>query len=125
MLGRRLAVTASCIALAAVYRLAIGRIEGNLALLTAISANGVEHLSATAGSVLSDVAAGLASLGLVLEALLCIELLLTRGEHEVTAAILTFQRLVLKHFPLPFLIKKIKFCHRKDSNQHLCNQRSN
>ena len=97
MLGRRLAVTASCIALAAVYRLAIGRIEGNLALLTAISANGVEHLSATAGSVLSDVAAGLASLGLVLEALLCVELLLACGEDKISSAFLALQSLVLVH----------------------------
>ena len=108
MFGQRLvAATASCVALAAVYRLAIGRIEGNLALLTAISANSVKHLSATTSRVLSDVAACLASLGLVLEALLCIELLLTGSEHEVVAAILAFQRFVLKHFPLPFWIKKI------------------
>jgi hypothetical protein len=106
---RLVAVTASCVALAAVYRLTIGRIEGNLALLTAISANGVKHLSATTSSVLSDVAAGLASLGLVLEALLCIELLLTCGEYEVVAAFLALQSLVLVHV-VSFLALNRFFC---------------
>ena len=94
-------------ALAAVNSLALGRIERHLALLAAISADCIEHLSCTLHAVLASIAAGLASLGLVLEALLCIELLLTGSEHEVVAAILAFQRFVLKHFPLPFWIKKI------------------
>ena len=110
MFGQRLvAATASCVALAAVYRLAIGRIEGNLALLTAISANSVKHLSATTSSVLSDVAACLASLGLVLEALLCIELLLACGEDEVISAFLALQSLVLVH-GVSFLALNRFFC---------------
>ena len=94
-------------ALAAVHSLAFGRIEGHFRFLTALSANRNEHLAGTLGGVLSGITASLASLGLILEALLCIELLLTGGEHEILAAILAFQRFVLKHFPLPFWIKKI------------------
>ena len=99
--------TTECKALAAVDSLTLSRIERNLAFLAAISANCIEHLSCTLCTVLASITARLASLGLVLEALLCIELLLTGSEHEVLTAILAFQRLVLKHFPLPFWIKKI------------------
>ena len=96
-----------CEALAAVNSLAFGRIEGHSRFLTALSADRGEHLADALGGVLSGITAFLASLGLVLEALLRVELLLTGREHEVVAAILAFQRFVLKHFPLPFWIKKI------------------
>ena len=47
-----------------------------------------EILPGTAGRVLAGVTAGLAALGLVLEAALGVELLLTGGEHELLAALL-------------------------------------
>ena len=58
-------------------------LERNLCLAAAGSANSGDELTGTTGGVLSGVAAGLAALGLVLEAALCIELLLTGSEHEL------------------------------------------
>ena len=62
-------------------------LEGNLCLTTATSAGSGEELTGATGSVLASVTAGLAALGLVLEAALCVELLLTSGEHELIAAL--------------------------------------
>ena len=62
-------------------------LEGNLCLAAAASAGSSEELTGTTGSVLAGVAASLAALGLVLEAALCVELLLTGGEHEFLAAL--------------------------------------
>ena len=64
------------------------RLKGNLRLAAAGSAGRSEVLSGTAGSVLAGVTAALAALGLVLEASLRVELLLTGGEHEFLAALL-------------------------------------
>ena len=75
-------------ALAAIDRTVGLGLEGNLGLAAAGSANSGEVLAGTAGSVLASVTAGLAALGLVLEAALRIELLLTGGEHELLAALL-------------------------------------
>ena len=61
-------------------------LEGNLGLAAASCADCGEVFAGTTGGVLASVAAGLAALGLVLEAALCIELLLTGGEHELVAA---------------------------------------
>ena len=47
-----------------------------------------EILTGAAGRVLAGITAGLAPLGLVLEAALSVELLLTGGEHELLAALL-------------------------------------
>ena len=74
-------------ALAAVHSLAFGRIEGHFRFLTTLSANGSEHFSCTSGTILPCITAGLASLGLILEALLCIEFLLACGKDKVIAAI--------------------------------------
>ena len=93
----RLVASSGCEALAAVYSLALGRIEGNLAFLTAVSTDGGEHLARTLRTVLASITACLATLGLVLEALLSVEFLLTGGEHEIVAAILALQCLVLIH----------------------------
>ena len=49
-------------------------------------AGGGEELTGAAGGVLAGVTAGLAALGLILEAALSIELLLTGGENELLAA---------------------------------------
>ena len=62
-------------------------LEGNLSLATATSAGSGEELTGATGSILASVTASLAALGLVLEAALCVELLLTSGEHELTAAL--------------------------------------
>ena len=56
-----------------------------------------EILPGTAGRVLAGVTAGLAPLGLVLEAALGIELLLTSGEGELVATLFTYQDLVFVH----------------------------
>jgi len=62
-------------------------LEGNLRLAAAGSANSGEVLAGAAGGVLASITAGLAALGLILEATLSVELLLTGGEHELLAAL--------------------------------------
>ena len=62
-------------------------LEGNLSLAAATCAGSGEELTGTAGSVLASVTASLAALGLVLEAALCVEFLLTGGENEFVAAL--------------------------------------
>ena len=62
-------------------------LEGNLCFAAAASAGSSEELTGGAGSVLAGITALLASLGLVLEAALSVESLLTGGEHELIAAI--------------------------------------
>ena len=62
-------------------------LEGNLRLATATSAGSGEELTGATGSVLASVTAVLAALGLVLEATLSVESLLTSGEHELVAAL--------------------------------------
>ena len=74
-------------ALAAVHRTVGLGLEGNLRLTAATSAGSSEELTGATGVVLAGITAGLAALGLVLEAALCVELLLTGGEHELIAAL--------------------------------------
>ena len=62
-------------------------LEGNLGLAAAVGAGSGEELTGATGSILASVTAGLAALGLVLEAALCVESLLTSGEHELVAAL--------------------------------------
>ena len=62
-------------------------LEGNLCLAAATCAGSGEELTGATGSVLASVTASLAALGLVLEAALCVELLLTGGENEFVAAL--------------------------------------
>ena len=81
-------------ALAAVNRTVLTGTERNLAGLAAVGAYSVKHLSLGAGIVLAGISALSASLRLVLEALLCIELLLTSGEYELLAALFAYQCLV-------------------------------
>jgi hypothetical protein len=86
-----------CETIAAVNRAIFGGLEGNLAFRSTISANCiVEGLSASGGSFAS-ITASLASLGFVLEALFCVELLLTCGEHKLVPAIFTCECLVFVH----------------------------
>jgi hypothetical protein len=70
------------VALAAINRAVFAGTEGNLRVsATAVAGRG-EHLAVRAGCVLALVTASLASLGLVHEASLSVELLLTSGEDE-------------------------------------------
>ena len=63
-------------------------LEGNLGLAAAGSAGSGEILSGAASCVLASIAAGLAALGLILEASFSIEFLLTGSENEFCAAFL-------------------------------------
>ena len=74
-------------ALAAVYRTIGLGLEGNLCLAAAACAGSGEELTGTTGVSLTGVTACLAALGLVLEATLCVEFLLTGGENEFVAAL--------------------------------------
>ena len=74
-------------ALAAVNRTIGLGLEGNLCLAAACCTCSCKELTGAAGGVLASVAAGLAALGLILEAALCVEFLLTGGENEFLAAL--------------------------------------
>ena len=73
-------------ALAAVHGTVGLGLEGNLSLATATCAGSSEELTGCTGSILAGITACLAALGLVLEAALCVEFLLTGGENEFAAA---------------------------------------
>ena len=89
----------SCLeASAAVNRSVAGGLEGYLCLTAACCASGDKVLSGSSACVLLSVAASLAALGLIQEALLLVELLLTCGEYELIAALFAYKRLVLKDF---------------------------
>jgi hypothetical protein len=75
--------------LAAVDRTVRLGLERNLRLAAARSADSGEILAGTTGCILAGIAAGLATLGLILEASLSIKFLLAGGEHELLAAFLT------------------------------------
>ena len=78
-----------CEAIAAVDRTVAAGLEGDLAFLTALGANCIVHDAlGTSSDTLAGCTAGSAALGLVFEAALCVELLLTGGEDELLAAIL-------------------------------------
>ena len=74
-------------ALAAVDRTIGLGLEGNLCLAAAAMASSGEELTGATGVVLASITASLAALGLVLEAALCVEFLLTGGENEFVAAL--------------------------------------
>ena len=87
-------------AIAAVHGLIATRLEGNLGLLTAVSADRGEHLTLRAGiAVLSAEGrtALRATARLVLEALLSVESLLRGAEDELLVAIATNEGFVLIH----------------------------
>lgn len=73
-------------------------LEGHLSLTAAACASSSEELTGATGIVLASITAGLAALGLILEAALCVELLLTGGEHELLAAIFALQSLIFVHW---------------------------
>ena len=74
-------------ALAAEYGTVGLGLEGNLCLATATGASSGEELTGATGAVLASVTAGLAALGLILEATLCVEFLLASSENEFVAAL--------------------------------------
>ena len=84
-------------ALAAVHRTVRLGLKGHLGLSATAGAGGGEVLTGAAGGVLAGVTAGLAALGLVLEAALCVELLLTGSENEFVAALFANSSLVFVH----------------------------
>ena len=99
LLNQRLAVLAHLgEAVAAINRTVALGLEGHAGLAAAGSAGGGEELPGAAGGVLANVAAGLAALGLVLEAALSIELLLTCCKNELFTAFLTNKGFVFVHF---------------------------
>ena len=72
-------------------------LEGNLGLAAAACAGSGEELTGATGGVLASITAVLATLGLVLEATLSVESLLTSGEHELIAALFANQILIFVH----------------------------
>ena len=76
------------IALAAIYGSVVLGLKGDLCFAAAVSANSCKEFLSSLTCILTCIAASLASLGLVLEASFCIELLLACGEYEISAAIL-------------------------------------
>ena len=62
-------------------------LEGTLCLAAAACAGSGEELTGATSVVLASITASLAALGLVLEAALCIEFLLTSGESEFLATL--------------------------------------
>ena len=87
-LQNQLLISGSCKALAAKYRSVGSGLERNTSYSAAVGASGLKELSLGLACILLLVAACLASLGLVLESLLCIESLLTCGKYELLAAVL-------------------------------------
>ena len=77
----------ACEALAAVNRAILTGFERHFCFFAAVGADRGVHLSLRSRSVLASVTASLAALGLVLEAALCVEFLLTSGESELVAAL--------------------------------------
>ena len=87
-------------AIAAVHGLIAARLEGNLSLLAAVSADRSEHLTLRTGIAILSAERGAAvraAARLVLEALLSIERLLRRAEDELLVAIATNEGFVLIH----------------------------
>lgn len=74
-----------CKAIAAVNRAIFAGLERNFRLAAAGCTSSCEHLSLRSVLVFAGVAARFASLGLVFEASLCVEFLLTSGENEFVA----------------------------------------
>ena len=84
-----LSTASVCKAIAAVDGTVAAGLERNLAFLAALGADCiVHHALGTSSDTLAGCTAGSAALRLVLEAALCVELLLTGGEDELLAAIL-------------------------------------
>ena len=87
-------------AIAAVHGLIAARLEGNLGLLAAVSADRREHLALRTGIAILRAERGTAlraAARLILEALLRVERLLRRAEDELLVAIAANEGFVLIH----------------------------
>jgi len=91
-------------ALAAVHGTVGLGLEGNLSLAAAACAGSGEELTGAMGAILAGITACLAALGLVLEATLSVESLLTGGEHKLLTAIFALQSLIFVHLEIPLSI---------------------
>ena len=79
-------------------------LERHTGLAAAVGASGSEELTGATDRILTGVAAGLAALGLVLEATLSVEFLLAGSEHELVTAFLAHKSLVFKHCFYPLFL---------------------
>jgi len=84
-------------AFAAIDGLVVLGLEGNAGLAAASGAGANEHFALTLTGIALGIAAGLATLGFVLETLFGVEFLLTGGENEFLAAVFALECLVLVH----------------------------
>ena len=82
----------------AVYRSVTGRLEGDLCFTTALCADCSEIFLGCLAGILSGVAASLAALRLIHEALLLIESLFAGSESEFVTALFADKSLVLEYF---------------------------
>ena len=116
--NQRLVLLHASEAVRAVDRTVLTGLEGNLASLAASCADSIEHLTVAAvvaatDAVLAGVTAGLAALGLVLEAARSVELLLAGSPNKFLTAVLADQSLVFEHSSISSLFSS---CPRKDCN---------
>lgn len=99
-------------AVPAVYGTIILRLEGDLSLLAAISANNGEELALGCAVTLTAalITAVTATNGLIFKALLLVECLLTGGENKIVATIFAFQCFILEFHvtnPLTFFLNHL------------------
>jgi hypothetical protein len=102
----------------AVYRSVTGRLEGDLCFTTALCADCSEVFLGCLTGILSCIAASLAALRLILEALLLVESLFTGSEGKFVATLFAdkcfvfeyfaVHRFVLVHWMLPRFVKMVK-----------------
>ncbi len=101
---------ASCLeALAAIYGSVAGRLESELCFTAALAAGSNKVLALASFSILFLVAASLAALGLILEALLSIESLFAGGEYEFLTAISAGEGDILVYYCLSSLFHTFNF----------------
>ena len=86
-----------CKAIAAVNRTVRLGLKRHASLAAASSTGSGEEFTGATGGVLASIAAGLAALGLILEAALSVKFLLTGGENKFSATFFAYQGLVLVH----------------------------
>ena len=95
--GIELVVLVVLEASAAVDGAVVPRLERDLGGCAAVCANCIVHFALGAPGVLPVGTARFAAYGLILEALLRVELLLAGCEHEFRSTILAYQCLVFEH----------------------------
>ena len=101
---------ASCFeALAAINGSVAGRLECELSLAAALATSSDEVLALALFSILLLIAASLAALGLVLEALLSIESLFAGGKYELLSAISAGKSDILVYYCLSSLFHTFNF----------------